>query len=160
MWIPIHFIRHIYLKIIVKSLGSHTEVCRNVDIRSPRRISIGDNTTINKRSLLDGRGGNLIIGNCVDIAQEAQIWTLQHDYDSPSYQAVGKSVVVGDYAWIGTRAIVLPGVRIGKGAVVAAGSIVTKDVSDYDVVAGVPAKRISQRNRNLSYKLGKWRWFQ
>lgn len=160
MWMPIHFIRWIFLKLLMKSIGTHTEFCRNLDIRSPHRVSVGSNTTINKRALIDGRGGELKIGNCVDIAQEAQIWTLQHDYNSPCYAAVGKPVSIGDYAWIGTRAIILPGVNVGEGVVVAAGAVVTKDIEPYTVVAGVPAKKITERQRSLSYKLGKWRWFQ
>lgn len=160
MWLPFHSLRYVYLKISLKSLGRHTEVCRNVDIRTPRNIIIGNNTTINKRVLLDGRGGSLCIGDSVDIAQEVQIWTLQHDYNSPDYKAIGNPVIVKDYVWIGSRAIILPGIIIGKGAVIAAGSIVTKNVPDYTVVAGIPARKISCRNIDLNYKLGKWRWFQ
>ena len=160
LWLPFHIIRHLYLKIFLNSIGYDSELCRCVDIRTPRNIIIGNNTTINKHVLLDGRGGKLIIGNCVDIAQEVQIWTLQHDYNSSDYIAVGNPVIVKDYVWLGSRSIILPGVTIGKGAVIAAGAIVTKDVADYTVVAGVPAKKIGNRNPNLNYKLGKWRWFQ
>lgn len=160
MLIPFNLVRFAFLKPILGHLGNDVFVARSVDIRKPQNIEIGSNTAINKLSLLDGRGGYLKIGNCVDIAQEAQIWTLQHDYNSPCYAAVGKPVSIGDYAWIGTRAIILPGVNVGEGAVVAAGAVVTKDIEPYTVVAGVPAKKITERQRSLSYKLGKWRWFQ
>lgn len=159
-WIPIVWLRTLLVKHFLKSFGHHSSLRRFIDIRSPQRISIGSYSTVNKRVLLDGRGGTLTIGDCVDIAQDVQLWTLQHDYNSPHYSAVGKPVTIKDYAWIGTRAIILPGVTIGKGAVVAAGSIVTKDVAPFTVVAGVPAKPIRKRNKNLTYKLGKNRWFQ
>ena len=62
-------------------------------------------------------------------------------------------IVVGDYAWLGSKAMVLPGVKIGKGAVVAAGAIVTKDVSPFTVVGGIPARPIGERPRHLRYEL-------
>ena len=70
-------------------------------------------------------------------------------------------VRVGDYSFIGPRVIILPGVKIGTGAVVAAGAVVTKDVEDYAIVGGVPAVKIGERkNKNLHYKLGRARLFQ
>lgn len=159
MTIPVHFIRNLYLKPFLGSRGKHSELCRNLDIRSPKRIRIGSNTTINKYVVLDGRGGILSIGNNVDIAQDCRIWTLQHDYNSPDYAAIGGDVTISDYVWIASGATVLPGLTIGEGAVVATGAIVTKDVPPYSIVAGVPAKKIGERNRNLTYKLGNRRWF-
>ena len=68
---------------------------------------------------------------------------------------------MGDYVFIGPRVIILPGVKIGKGAVVAAGAVVTKDVSEFTIVGGVPAKEIGERkNKKPNYKLGRARLFQ
>lgn len=134
-------------------------ICRNVDLRSPYRIEIGSNTTINRNCVIDGRGG-CKIGNNVDIAQEVNIWTEQHDYNNPFYAAVTKPVLIEDYAWIASRATVLPGVTIGRGAVVATGSIVTKDVPPLSVVAGVPAKIIGKRENSMKYRCGKKMWFR
>lgn len=159
MWIPFHPIRFLFMKIFCNKIGHNIEFCRNIDIRSPKRVSVGNFTTINKNVLMDGRGGNLTIGNCVDIAQDVQIWTLQHDYNSKDYSTIGKAVVINNYAWIGSRSILLPGVTIGIGAVVAAGSIVTRDVPPFTVVAGCPARVIGNRSESLEYRLGKWRYF-
>ena len=160
MWIPCHPLRRLFCKILFHRFDMSSAICRDVDIRSPYRISIGKGSIINKRCLIDGRGGDVIIGNHVDIAQEVNIWTEQHDYNSPSYAAIGKSVIIEDYVWIASRATVLPGVKIGEGAVVASCAVVTKDVPPYSVVAGVPAKIISRRNcQNLSYKLNTRPWF-
>lgn len=159
MKIPFHWPRDKVIKRYLKKLGPNVEICRNVEIRNPGNISIGNFTNINKRVLLDGRGGELIIGNNVDIAQDCRIWTLQHDYNNPDYKAVGSKVIINDYAWIASGATILPGVEIGEGAVVATGAVVTKDVAPYSIVGGVPAKKIGERSKDLRYHLGNKRWF-
>jgi maltose O-acetyltransferase len=80
------------------------------------------------------------------------IYTLQHDIDSPSFIVTGGPVTIEDYVYIGPRAIILPNVRIGRGAVIGAGAVVTQDVSEYAVVAGVPARFIRERSRELDYR--------
>lgn len=99
---------------------------------------------------LDGRRG-IKIGKNVNFSSEVMIWTLQHDYNNPSFSVKGGEVIIEDYVWISTRAIILPNVRIGKGAVVAAGAVVTKDVPPFTVVGGIPAKKIGERNKELNY---------
>ena len=160
MKIPFHCARNVYLNMFLKKRGKHVEICRNVEIRYPKNILIGNFCTINKNVLLDGRGGTITIGNCVDIAQDVKIWTLQHDYNSPSYDAIGGDVIIEDYAWLASNVTILPNIKIGKGAVVGTGAIVTKDVAPYTIVAGVPAKKIGERKKELNYKLGNQRWFQ
>lgn len=159
MKIPFHCVRNFFLNPFLGQRGVHVEICKDIEIRVPNNIYIGNFTTINKDTLLVGRGGKIIIGDCVDIAQETRIWTLQHDYNAPDYKDVGGNVEIKDYAWLASRCTILPGVTIGKGAVVATGAIVTKNIPDYTIVAGVPAKKIGMRNENLTYKLGKQRWF-
>ena len=160
MWLPCHPLRRIICILFMKHFGWSSAIYRNVDIRTPKNISIGDKTIINKRCILDGRGV-LTIGNNVDIAQEVCIWTEQHDYNSPSYNSVCKPVVIEDYVWIASRVTVLPGVTIGKGSVIASGSIVTKDVAPLTIVAGIPAKPIGKRENVLTYRLaGRRDWFK
>ena len=131
-----------------------------VEFRKPRNISIGSNTVINKKVLLDGRGGQLIIGNNVDIAQETNIWTLEHDVNDDFHTDKGGDVVIEDYVWIASRVTILPGVTIGKGAVVASNAVVTKDVPSMGIVGGIPAKIIGQRKSKLLYKLNYQPWFR
>ena len=71
-----------------------------------------------------------------------------------------KPVVIEDYAWIGARAMILPGVKIGKGAILGAASTATKDIPDFHVFAGTPAKKIGERNVNLTYRLKYFPFFQ
>ncbi len=120
---------------------------------------MGDNSVINAKCRLDNRG-NIIIGNNVSISQEVIILTADHDFNSPDFASRNKPVVIEDDVWIGTRGIILPGCTIGKGAVVAAGSVVTKDVPAFSVVAGIPARIIKTRNNDLNYKLSYRRLFQ
>lgn len=159
MWLPCHPLRRLLCKSIMGKFNMSSAVYRCIDIRSPYRINIGDGTCVNKQCVLDGRGG-LTIGDNVDIAQGVNIWTEQHDYNSPSYKSVKAPVVIEDYVWIASRATVLPGVTIGRGAVVASCAVVTKDVPPLAIVAGVPARIIGHREDNMSYKLGNRAWFR
>lgn len=129
-------------------IGEESVILRNVTIRNPRNISIGRRVNINQGSMLDSRGGEIIIGDFVDIAPEVNIWTLQHDPQDPDFGTKGGPVIIGDYVWMGNRAVILPGVKIGKGAVVATGAVVTKSIPAWTIVGGVPAKKIGERNPN------------
>jgi acetyltransferase-like isoleucine patch superfamily enzyme len=86
------------------------------------------------------------------------VWLLtdQHDMNDPGFAEVFGPIEIDDYVWIGSRALVLPGVKIGKGAVVAAGAVVTRDVAPYVVVGGVPARQIGTRSTDLRYRIN-WR---
>jgi acetyltransferase-like isoleucine patch superfamily enzyme len=159
MWIPIHKLRLAYLRIFVKHIGKNTTILRNVQILSPHNVSIGDDTLINNNVLLDGRGG-LIIGNNVDIAQEVNIWSLGHDVNDDNHNSIGGLVVIHDYVWIASRSTILHGVNVNHGAVIACGSVVTKDVQANTIVGGVPAKIIGTRKNKLIYKLNYKPWFR
>ena len=159
MRIPFYAIRHFWLKLFLKHFGKNNAIKRKVEVRIPHRISIGSNNCINHNVLLDGRG-ELLIGNNIDIAQEVNIWTAQHDYNDENYCGVTGTVIIEDYVWIASRVTILPGVRIHKGAVIAAGAVVTKDVPENAIVGGVPAKIIGFRNCNFKYKLGERIWFE
>ena len=137
----------------LKSIGKQTNFLMGLEIRKGKNISIGNNCVINKKVLLDGRGGNLIIGNNVDIAQETNIWTLEHDVHDDNHKDIGADVIIEDFVWIASRVTILPGVRIGRGAVVASCALVNKDVLPMAIVGGVPAKIIGVRKSGLKYNL-------
>ncbi|WP_394747991.1 acyltransferase [Spongiimicrobium salis] len=153
--IPFYTIRHAYYKLILKiRIGKGSSIHMNTFINR-NKISIGENTAINRRCYLDGRGG-LSIGNNVSISPEVHLITASHDANSEDFQYYSKAITIEDYVWIGTRATVLPGVTLGKGCVVATGAVVSKDVSPYTIVGGVPAKKIGERTNKLTYNC---RWF-
>ena len=160
MNIPFHFIRDFFIKIILCKYGKGSTLLMNVEIRKGQNISIGVNSIVNARVLLDGRGGKLIIGNNVDIAQDTTIWTLSHDPHSDMHQDIGKDAIIENYVWIGANVTILPGITIKKGAVVGTGSIVTKDVLENEIVAGNPAKKIGMRKSKLKYTLNYKPWFR
>jgi len=125
------------------------------EYRNIKGLHVGEGSTIGHRCILDARKG-LYIGKNVCIATEVMFWTLHHDYNDRNFKEAGAPIRINDYAWIASKAIILPGVTIGEGAVVAAGSVVTKDVAPYTVVGGIPAKPFAQRNKNLDYTPGKF----
>ena len=110
------------------------------------------NLFIRPKCLLDARKGLIIRKNAV-IAYEAVIWSLNHDYNDKYFCGKGALTEIGEYAWICSRSIILPGVKVGEGAVVASGAVVTKDVPPYTIVGGVPAKVIGKRERK-GYQYG------
>ncbi len=150
--IPSHAIRLAVYRSLGAKIGEHTSIHRGCQFYNLPGLEIAGNTVINQKVILDARRG-LLIGRNVSISEQAMIYTLQHDLDDPECTVVGAPVAIGDYAFVGARAIILPGVRIGEGAGIAAGAVVTKDVEPYTIVGGVPAKYIRKRSRNLKYKL-------
>jgi acetyltransferase-like isoleucine patch superfamily enzyme len=122
-------------------------------VRRERRVVIGEHSRINRRCVLDARG-TLRIGANVSVSPEVVILTAQHHPDSPDFALDVRPVTIEDHAWIGMRAMIMPGVTVGRGAVVAAGAVVTRDVAPMAVVGGVPARRIGERRlREPSYVL-------
>ncbi len=160
MRIPFYGIRHFFIKKTLTNLGQNCFFAMEVETRYGKNISIGDNCIINKKVLLDGRGGRLTLENNVDIAQEVNIWTLSHDPQHDYHATKGAEVYIEEYVWIASRVTILPGVRIGRGAVVATGSVVTKNVPPMTIVAGVPAKVVGQRTSRLQYTLNHQPWFR
>jgi maltose O-acetyltransferase len=161
MWFPFKFLRWLFLKLLLGHCGKNVYFSRNIDIRYPRNIFIGDNVVINKKVLLDGRGEKLIIGNNVDIAQECNIWTMEHDPHSNYHLAKSKPVIIDDFVWIASRVTILPGVKVGMGAVIACGAVVTKDVPANMIIGGIPARIFAERKSKLLYNFSKYRpWFE
>ncbi|MOA44598.1 Maltose O-acetyltransferase [compost metagenome] len=119
-------------------------------------VTIGPGTTIDQGVRLDGRGG-LTIGSGVSVAPDVYLLSADHDPQSTDFAGRTAPVTIEDQAWIGTRAMVLPGVTVGRGAVVAAGAVVTRDVAPYTIVGGVPARLIGQRREDLSYRFDYFR---
>ncbi len=160
MYIPFHSIRIFFIRNTIKSLGINSSFLMGVEFRKGENISVGNNTVINKKVLLDGRGGKLIIGNNVDIAQETNIWTLEHDVHDDYHLDTGADVIIEDFVWIASRVTILPGVKIGRGVVIATGAVVTKDIPPMSIAGGVPAKVIGTRKSALNYTLYYKPWFK
>src|SRR5690349_22330523 len=112
---PIRTLRNFVLRRLGLNLGAGSIVYMGTEIRTPWRIRIGRGTSVGHDCVLDGRGG-LVIGNNVNLSSEAMVWTAEHDPQSSDFRTLMEQVVIEDYAWISCRAIILPGVTIGRGA--------------------------------------------
>lgn len=148
--IPFWNIRKIILKFAKLHIGKKSFIMKRVYMMSVSKIKIGSFTDINRDCFLDGRGG-IIIGNNVSISHGVKIVTGGHDYQTQHFNSIYKPVTIDDYAWLGIGCTILQGVRIGRGAVVCAGAVVTHDVKPYEVVGGIPARHIKNRNSDLDY---------
>lgn len=158
--VPSHHFRRLIYRLGGVKIGKGSTIHTGAKFYNAHNIVIGRDTIIGEESVLDGRD-KLIIGDHVDIASEVMIYNAEHDINDEKFSAVSAAVEIGDYVFIGPRAIILPGVKIGKGAVIAAGAVVTKDVPEFIIVGGVPAKEIGERqNKSPQYKLGRAAWFR
>ena len=122
-------------------------------IRNPWNIKIDEGTIIGNDAYLDGRNG-LAFGKNVNVSGRVTIHTEQHDVNDSWFRSLnsGGRVLIGDRAWISSDTIVLPGVTIGEGAVLAAGALANKDLEKYGIYVGIPAKKIGERNSDLRYE--------
>jgi acetyltransferase-like isoleucine patch superfamily enzyme len=153
------FRKFFYQKVMGFEVGNQSSIFMHCSFDSTKNLVIGNFSTINAKCRFDTRG-KIIVGDRVSISQEVVILTADHDVNSPDFAGREREVTIEDYVWIGTRAMILPGVTIGKGALVAAGSVVTRDVAPYSVVAGIPAKVIKVRPTDLNYPTFYQRLFQ
>ena len=142
-------IRAFLMKMILKEkCGSNILIQGKVLFGKFDDVSIGDNTQISERSRLR----NVSIGNNVLIAPEVYVLHSGHCYERTDISMLEQGetfyplTIIEDDVWIGARSIILPGRKIGKGAIVAAGSVVVKDVESYSIVGGNPAYLIKYRN--------------
>ena len=159
-YFPSHHVRRFFYRLAGMKIGTGSTLHMGTRFYNPGNITIGKDTIIGEGAVLDGRAP-LLIGDHVDFATEVMVYNAQHDIESTTFAAETGSVVIKDYVFVGPRTIILPGVTIGKGAVVAAGAVVTKDVEPFTVVGGIPAKVIGERNlKDLHYRLGRAAWFR
>lgn len=150
---PSRHLRRLYLRRYLGGMGPGTGVQLGVRFLNGRKVVLGARNVINFGTLFDGRKFPIEVGDDVSIGPEATILTLGHDPQSPDFSDRGGPVRIGARAWIAYRAIILPGVTIGEGAVVAAGAVVVRDVPPYTIVAGSPARPVGERTRDLTYHL-------
>ena len=130
-----------------------------VEVWGGAQLSLGRGIAVGQRCYLDARGG-IRIDDHASVSREACLLTATHQVNDPDFSATLAGIHLGTRSWVGTRAMLLPGVRIGEGAIVGAGAVVSKDVEPYTVVAGVPARVIATRSQPLSYEQD-WRpnWY-
>lgn len=127
--------------------------------KNSENIVLGNNVYLGKHTEIDAAGG-VSIGNGVVFGPDVCIYSRTHNFDSADLAAlpydnkfIVSPVTIKDYVWVGKRVLILPGVTIGKAAIIGAGAVVSKDVPDYAVVVGNPAKVVRYRNEEMVEKL-------
>lgn len=139
------YIRIISAKLLFEKCGRNVDIGRKIKLNS--KISIGNNSSIGDNSFISGQ---IKIGNDVMIAPQVMLIASNHNHDRKDIPmnkqgSNSKGITIEDDVWIGARAIILDGIHIGKGSIIGAGSIVTKNVDEYSIVGGNPAKLIRRR---------------
>jgi acetyltransferase-like isoleucine patch superfamily enzyme len=149
-------LRKLIFKILLKEFGSHSLIDYKTYIRYPSKVSVGKNTTINQGCKLypsiHQKGLAIIIGDYVAVGPEVSMFAAGHEYNHYNLPDIAGIIKINNYVWIGGRSIILPDIEIGEGAIIAAGSVVTKNIPAYVVVAGNPAKFIKSRNMNNAHE--------
>lgn len=155
-----YWVRHLYLRRILRIKIGRNSAIHMGCFFTGNNIAIGNNSVINRRTYLDGRYG-IWIGNNVSISPECYLLSLTHDVNDNKFSAVGRKVKIEDYAWIGVRVIILPGVNVATGSVIGAGSVVTKSINNANtIVAGAPARFIRERViSSYDYKISYFPFF-
>ncbi|MBL0058319.1 MAG: acyltransferase [Elusimicrobia bacterium] len=143
-----------YRHIMGFDIGPGASLLRDIRVSRRGNMRVGAHTVINNGCRLDNRFP-IVIGKNVSLTYGTLVLTKGHDIDSPVFATKGAGVTIEDYAWICANAIILPGVRVGRGGVVLPGGVVVKDVEPFHVVGGNPVKFIRERSRDLRYQL---RW--
>jgi acetyltransferase-like isoleucine patch superfamily enzyme len=150
-YIPSHTIRLFFYRFVMRfDIGENTSIFMGAWFDTWGNFKIGKNSVINQNCRLDPRGG-IKIGDNVSISADVCILTADHDLLDLQFQGRVSPVTIEDFVFIGTRAMILCGVTLGQGSAVAAGSIVTKDVPPFTIVAGAPARKIGSRPQDLDY---------
>ena len=153
--IPFHAVRQGYLRLFGATIGEDSTIMRGTNVLDIEYLTIGNRTCIGFRCLLDCRGG-LAIGDDVVIASDTHIVCAAHDLNHPDFVGIAIPVVIEDYVWIASRAMILPS-HIRRGAVVAAHAVVNRDVGELEIVGGVPAKIVGKRNPDALKYSGKYK---
>jgi acetyltransferase-like isoleucine patch superfamily enzyme len=143
------FLRDLVFLLAFKRFGRNSNVDYGTYFRYPWRISIGRDTWINRGTRIIASAhvasAEIVIGNNVAIGPGVTILSASHDYTTIRLHDTGGAVHIGDYAWIGAGAVILPNVTIGEGAVVGAGAVVARDVPPWTIAVGIPARPVKDR---------------
>lgn len=142
-------IRYFLVKRILKKCGKDVIVKNRCHFGNGSKLIVGSYSQLGQNSRL---GGEIILGDYVMMGPDVVIMAVTHDVSDntkpmidPTNPSIENPVIIGDNVWIGTRVIIMPGVKIGSNTIIGAGSVVTKSFPENSVIAGVPAKLIKKR---------------
>lgn len=144
-------LRYRVLRRYLQKLGPHTLFLSGIIITNPEKVSIGAHCNFAFNAFITGAGG-VTIGDWVGFGPDVKVWSVNHRFDDPDkpWQLQGweqKPVTIEDDVWLGANVFIMPGVTIGKGAIVSAGSVVSKSMPPYSIVVGNPARVVGWRKQ-------------
>jgi len=143
---PLHAWRAFLLRCFGAKLDSNCHIYPRSRIWAPWNLQCGETTTIGDEAIIYNPAP-IILGSHAIISQQAYLCGATHDYDDPHFPLLAFPISIGSYAWVCARATVQPNVKMGEGAVLALGSVATKDLQPWTVYGGVPARKIKMRIR-------------
>mgnify|MGYP001162158990 FL=1 len=143
-WFPFSKVKVIILRLFGAEVGRNVLLKPEVNIKYPWNLKVGNNVWIGESVWLDSLG-KIIIGDDVCISQGAFLLTGNHNYKRPSFDFLIEDIILEYGVWIGAKSIVCPGVTCFNGAVLAVGSVASKDLKSFSIYQGNPAKIIRKR---------------
>ncbi len=154
LWLPLRIgirARQSLLPRILGGLGTNTEIQPGLRIGSPKKLFLGSNCHVAQDVFITA-GGGVRIGDWVGIGPGAKIWSVNHRFQDPDIPFLlqgwdQKEVIVEDDVWIGANAFIMPGVHIGKGAIISASTVLLKSAPPYAVMAGNPGRVVGWRKK-------------
>ena len=151
--VPFHWVRLTWLRLGGAKIGKGSTIWRNTEVLGVNNLVIGEDSVIAWHCQIDARAG-LTIGDHVAIASHVLIIAGSHDLTAPEFWSVSAPIVIEDYVWVASRALIAHGACLRRGSVVTANTVVAKEVPAYKIVGGTGAKPMGERPHNLNYKVG------
>ena len=151
--IPIHWVRLAWLRLGGARIGKGSTIWRHTEVLGINNLVIGEDSVIAWHCQVDARAG-LVIGDHVAIASHVLIIAGSHDLTAPEFWSVSAPIVIEDYVWVASRALVAHGARLGRGCVITANTVVAKEVPPYKIIGGTGAKPMGERPHDLNYRVG------
>ena len=152
------FMKRILFRLMRFSVSRDATIQGGIRVFGPGRLTVGPGSMINRGVLLDNRK-KITIGRNVNIAHDCRIYTLGHDVNNPAFAPKGGQVFLDDYCVLFAACMIMPNVRVGRGAVILPGAVVTRDVPPFEIHGGNPAVKIGDRDVEPLYSPARRYWF-
>jgi len=143
-WLPVPACKVWLLRLFGARIGSGVYIKPRVRIKFPWYLTVGDHCWLGEDLWIDNLA-QVTIGSHVCASQGAYLCTGNHDWTTPDMKLFRRPITLRDGSWVGAKAVVCPGVVVGTGAVVTAASVATKNIPDFEIWAGNPARYLRRR---------------